>query len=385
MINKTTNLIVPTVWNRNWKPEKSISNGIDMKSITVDQNSIIQFDSALNDLLDETKIELASRADNPIKTSRPSTATVRPISSRLEKEKSTGTPTPTPRRNSPFHFFTNSPGKIDSSSSSVDTGDGGFFTDVIPQKVSKSPVPSPTIVRTPSNERKQVLTNRSARSSAEQHRPGLPSLISLRKTSIESLSRAPPKRSLTLEEAHHHIDDQSRPGSSLSSASLPVSITSSKPDIITQPSIERHPNVTHQPSPLQQTTKKKFRVEFSKNSSPPAVPAMVIEGKKVTSARNLARIHDDYLQQSINSTRNKISSGVQRSQALVKTSSTSSMTSITRDDNILRDESLTVPADLPTNKSAHRRSSNIDREPIKSRRMEFSFGTGVQWQQTSSG
>ena len=372
------------MWNRNWKPEQSISNGIDMKSVTIDQNSIIQFDSALNDLLDETKIELASRADNPIETSRPPTATVRPISARSEKEKSPGTPTPVPSRNSPFHFFTNSPRKMDSSSSSVDTGHGGFFTDVIPQKVSKSPVPSPTIVRTPSNEKKHILTNRSVRSSAEQQRPTIPNLISLRKTSIESLSRAPPKRSITLEEAHHQIDDQSRPGSSLSSASLPVSITSSKPDIITQPSIERHPKVIPQPSPLQQTTKKKFRVEFSKNSSPPTVPAMVIEGKKVTSARNSARIHDDYLQHSTNSTRNKISSDVQKSQGLVKTSSTSSMTSITRDDNILRDESLTIPTDVPTNKSAHRRSSNIDREPIKSRKMEFSIGDGVKWQQASS-
>jgi hypothetical protein len=218
----------------------------------------------------------------------------------------------------------------------------------------------------------------SIRSSTEQ-RPIIPNLISLRKTSIESLSRAPPKRSITLEATHNQIDDQSRPGSSLSSSSLPVSVISSKPDFITRPSIERHPKVIPQTT----TTTKKFRVEFSKKSSPPIVPPMVIEGKKVTSARNSARDSDDHLQQSVHSTRNKISSGIQKSQNIFKTSSTSSMTSITRDENILRDESMTI-TDLPVNKSINRRSTNIDRGPTKSRKIEFSVRDGVKWQHTSS-
>jgi len=349
------------MWNRNWKPEQSISDGIDMKSIKIDQHSVSQFDLALNDLLDETKIELASRSDNPTEIIRPPTAEI----PRLETNKSINSPTPTPRRNSPF-TFTNSSRKVDSSTS-VDTGDGGFFTDVIPRKIIKSPVPSP-------------MTERpvSIRSSTEQ-RPVIPNLISLRKTSIESLSRAPPKRSITLEATHNQIDDQSRPGSSLSSSSLPVSVISSKPDFITRPSIERHPKVIPQTT----TTTKKFRVEFSKKSSPPIVPPMVIEGKKVTSARNSARDSDDHLQQSVHSTRNKISSGVQKSQNIFKTSSTSSMTSITRDENILRDESMTI-TDLPVNKSINRRSTNIDRGPTKSRKIEFSVRDGVKWQHTSS-
>jgi hypothetical protein len=110
---------------------------------------------------------------------------------------------------------------------------------------------------------------------------------------------------------------------------------------------------------------------------------MVIEGKKVTSARNSARNSDEYLQQSMNSTRNKISSGVQKSQNILKISSTSSMTSITRDENILKDESMTI-TDLPHNRSINRRSINTDREPTKSRKIEFSVRDGTKWQNASS-
>lgn len=243
--------------------------------------------------------------------------------------------------------------------------------------------------QSPSSARKPTLTNRSVRSSVEQ-RPVIPNLMSLRKTSIESLTRAPPKRSITLDEAHSQIDDQSRPGSSLSSASLPVSITSSKPDFITRPSIQRHPKVQPQPQPATTTTKK-FRVEYSKKSATaaapvpaqPAVIPMVIEGKKVKSAKTSARDHDDSLQQSMNSTRLKVSSGVQKSQSLLKTSSTSSMTSITRDDNALKDESMTI-MDVPLNKSMNRRSTNIEREPTKARKMEFTIRDGTKWNQASS-
>ncbi|CAF1389306.1 unnamed protein product [Rotaria magnacalcarata] len=376
---------LPSLWNRNWKPEQSVSDGADMKLVKIDQHAVDQFDLALNDLLDEDKIELANHSDSTNETKRPSTATKPPISARSEKAKSTNTPrstptlTPTPRRSSPFNF-NDSPRKIDSSSS-MDTGDGGFFTDIAPRNAPKSPKPPPMIQQSSTDEWKQVLKNRSARSSAEQ-RPMVPNLASLRKTSIENLIRAPPKRSITLDEAHQQIDEQSRPGSSLSSASLPVSITSSKPDYITRPSIERHPKLA--PPPTTTTTTKKFRVEYPKKPSATLVaPPMVIEGKKVTSARNSARDSDEYLQQSMNSTRNKIPSGVQKSQHLLKTSSTSSMTTITRDDNILKDESMTI-TDLPLNKSMNRRSTNIDREPSKSRRMEFSVRDGPKWHQASS-
>jgi hypothetical protein len=336
-----------------------------MKSIKIDQNSVAQFDLALNDLLDETKIENASRTDTPIQSTRPPTAEI----PRLERDKPISSPTSTPRRNSPF-TFTNSSRKVESSSS-IDTGDGGFFTDVISRKVVTSPAPPAIIERS-------TPRNRSIRSSIEQ-RPVVPNLISLRKASIESLSRAPPKRSINIEETHNQIDDPSRPSSSLSSASLPVSIISSKPDFITRTSIERQPKILPQTT----TTTKKFRVEFSKKPSPPTIPLMVIEGKKVTSAKSSARDSDERLQQSIHSTRSKISSGVQKSQNILKISSTSSMTSITRDENILKDESMTI-TDLPVNKSINRRSTNIDREPTKSRKMEFSVRDGVKWQNGSS-
>ncbi|CAF4767108.1 unnamed protein product, partial [Rotaria magnacalcarata] len=79
--------------------------------------------------------------------------------------------TPTPRRSSPFNF-NDSPRKIDSSSS-MDTGDGGFFTDIAPRNAPKSPKPPPMIQQSSTDEWKQVLKNRSARSSAEQ-RPMVP-------------------------------------------------------------------------------------------------------------------------------------------------------------------------------------------------------------------
>lgn len=362
-------LIVPTIWNRNWKPEQSVADGVDPKIVQIDQHSIAQFDSALEDLLDEDKIESSSRLDNPVEISRAPTAEIH----RIEREKPIQSPTPTSRRNSPFNFNTTSR-KVESSSS-IDTGDGGFFTDVVRKKLSSPPPPPPPPII------EAAPSSRSIRLSMEQ-RSAIPNLVSLRKASIENFARPPPKRSINLDEAHTQIDDQSRPGSSLSSSSLPVSIISSKPDFITRPSIERHPKVF--PQPTVTNTTKKFRVEFSKRSSPPPVPSMVIEGKKVTSARNSARESgDDRVQQSIHSTRNKISSGIQKSHSTLKASTTSTMTSITRDENILKDESLTI-TDATVPKSSYRRSTNIEREPTKSRKMEFTMKDGTRWQAASS-
>ena len=263
------------MWNRNWKPEQSVSDGVDPKMIQIDQPSIIQFDSVLDDLLDENKIELASRAELNLPT---------PIVSPMKSvRKESPTPTIIPGRRSLF-TFADSPRKTESSSS-ADTGDGGFFTDMNPRKHSERASP----------------------------RPIIPNLMTLRKNSIESFTPAPPKRSTTIEETRLQMDEHSRPGSSLSSASLPVSIISSQPDLITQPSISRHPKAVLAP--------KKFRVEYSKKSSP---PNMVIEGKKVTSDEHHPRT--------------KISSGVlpkssYQSQHLMKTSSTSSITTVTRDES----------------------------------------------------
>ena len=361
-------LIVPTVWNRNWKPEQSVSDGLDPNTVQIDQHTIARFDAALRDLIDADKIESANRSDKPIEISRPPTAEIH----RIEREKPIQSPTPTPRRNSPFNF-NNTSRKVESSSS-VDTGDGGFFTDIV-RKRPPTP-PTPPILEP------VVPSSRSIRLSMEQ-RSAIPNLVSLRKASIENFARPPPKRSMNLDEAHTQIDDHSRPGSSLSSSSLPVSIISSKPDFITRPSIERHPKIFPQPTVTANTTKK-FRVEFSKRSSPPPVPSMVIEGKKVTSARNSARESgDDRLQQSIHSTRNKISSGIQKSHSTLKASTTSTMTSITRDENILRDESLTIN-DATASKSSYRRSTNVEREPTKSRKMEFTIKDGTKWQAAAS-
>jgi hypothetical protein len=274
------------MWNRNWKPDQSVSDGVDPTKIQIDQTSITKFDSVLEDLLDENKIEMASRSENP------PTPIVSPIKS-VRKE----SPVLAGRRS--LFTFADSPRKSESSSS-VDTGEGGFFTDMPSRTAGPVPLKAMPII---------------------------------------------------------DIDDQSRPGSSLSSASLPVSIISSQPDLITHPSISRHPKANVAP--------KKFRVEYSKKTSAP--PPMVIEGKKVKSARD-----------SDENPRTKISSGLaprssyQSQQNLMKTSSTSSITTVTRDENVFKDESLTI--------------SSSARQPkkIKSRKIEFSVRDGTKWQQGST-
>ena len=292
---------VPAIWNRNWKPEQSVFNDSDKKPIQIDHQAVTQFDSVLDDLLDESKIGWGTRSDSAMTTVQ----------------------LPPSGRQSPFNF-TDPPRKVDSSSS-LDLGDGGFFTDVPPRK----PRASPTI----------------------------PTLMSLRKSSMENFSPSPPKRSTTLEETRQQLDEQSRPGSSLSSTSLPVSVMSSQPELITRMFTERHPKVA--PAPLTTTSTKKFRVEFTKKSAAPTIAPMVVEGKKVTSARNSARDTDPHLQQSMTSSRSKMPADVQKSANtthLLKTSSTSSVTTIT----------------------------HLSQDPSKARKMEFSVRDGVKWQAAST-
>ena len=344
------------MWNRNWKPEQSVSNGIDLKSVRIDEQALTQFDAALEDLLDETKIEMANGIEPT-----PS-VTPRNLSARNEKE--------IVGRRSLFTFHESA--RRSESSTSADFGDGGFFTDVRPPKALE---PSIMTQPTASKEWKPMLSQRSTTEKRSVRSP----LVSMRLNSIENFSPTPPKLSTNLEEIRlAPSEDQSRPPSSLSSASLPVSITSSQPDNITRPSIERHPKLT--PS-----STKKFRVEFQKKSPVPAVPApvpaptMVIEGKKVTSARQSARDREEST--SIHSSRGKFSAGLNKSAShsngnLMKTSSTSSMTSITRDENLLRDESLTM-TDASAQKNPLRRST-------KSRKIEFTVKDGPKWQKASN-
>lgn len=315
------------MWNRNWKPEQSMSNELDLKTIEIDQNSIKQFDKALEDLLDEGKIE----------NEEPISVVPRPTQNE-----------PTGRRS--LFTFHDSPRRADSSESG-ETGELGFFTD---GNLTKNPKPTISV------EGRKSVEQRSIRSP----------LRSLRLNSNGNFSPTPPKRSTNIEELRltPNNEDYSRPPSSMSSASLPVSIISSQPDQITRPSIERNPKFPSKNS-------KKFRVEFQKKTTPPPPPPMLIEGKKVTSARE----REDPL----NSSRPKFSASINKSisnsanhQNLVKTSSTSSMTSITRDENILRDESLTI-----NDASNHRNSL---RRSTKSRRVEFPSKDGTKSHKNSA-
>ena len=352
------------MWNRNWKPDQSVADGVDLKAIRIDQQSLVQFDAALDDLLDETKIELASRAEKPPSTVDPTPAISPVRSARKDTEKPIDSATPTPAGRRSLFTFADSP-------SSIDTGEGGFFTDVNPKKTRPALIERPT-----STEWKPLVSNRSA-----EQRPTIPTLISLRKTSMENFSPAPPKRSITLEETRQQFEDHSRPGSSLSSGSLPVSIISSQPDNITRPSIERRPKGPPAPLVTTNPTPKKFRVEFSKKPSSPTVPDMVVEGKKVTSARLSARESHDHAHPSPI----KVSPGAPRvSQNLMKTSSTTSMTSVTRDENFLRDESLTINDGPGSKKNSARRSTHLEREASKARKIEFTVKDGVKWHQGST-
>jgi hypothetical protein len=350
------------MWNRNWKPEQCLSDNLDMSNIHIDQQALVQFDSCLDDLLDESKIELAHRSEH-VQAIVPPSSNVEPTltmtsveNSRKPTEKATDMSASA--RRSLFTF--------NGSPSSMDTADGGFFTDMNPRRTTRSP----------------AIVERSIRSSAEQ-RSTTSTLMSLRKTSIENFSPTPPKRSIVVEEIRHQLDEHSRPGSSLSSGSLPVSIISSQPDNITRPLIVRQTKVV--PTASSNVTTRKFRVEYPKKTVEP----MLIEGKKVTSARQSARDNDEYVQQSIQSSRNKLSSGIVRSSNqnhtnTLKVSGNSSLTTVTHDDNALKDESMTMN-DTVQQTSLVRRSNPVEqREPVKARRIEFSVKDGLNWQKHST-
>jgi hypothetical protein len=166
-----------------------------------------------------------------------------PISARTVIDKSSthvscvNSTTTTPRRDSPFSFsyLLNKNHRL-TSSSSRDTGEGGFFTDVLPRQSIPPPIPPPPPILecSTSNEWKHAPENQSRCPSAEQHRI-TPNLVPLRKSSIGDLLQALSKHSVVAEETHHRLNSPVD-NDSLSSSSLPISITSSKEDFI-------HPNV----------------------------------------------------------------------------------------------------------------------------------------------
>ena len=289
------------------------------------------------------------------------------------------------RRNSPFSF-TNPLIKTSriNSSSSRDTGDGGFFTDVTPRRIIPSPIPPPPPPPPPilecstSNEWKHAPENQSI----EEHQT-----VPLRKSSVGSLPRVPSKHSIPLEETGHPSKSQldnnnSRPASSLSSASLPISMTSSK--TVSSVTTSRK-NSSSSTSTIQNSSSSTSKIShpvittttvsspatsISKNSaSPISAPkkAPSPQPKTITPLCN----NDEHLQGSINSLKDKSLPNVDDS--LKPTSTTC----------LIRDKNITVN-DLPAKKRTHRRRKKVaDDDPSKFRKLGFSMGDGLKWQEAS--
>ncbi len=370
-----------------------------------------------------------------------------------------------PHRHSPFSF-TNSlykTSRIDSASSR-DTGDGGFFTDILPRRTIPSPIPLPPLPLPPpilecstSNEWKHTLEDQPIEQDQVISNP-----ISLRKSSSKSLSRVSSKDSITHKEIRHRsksqIDNNSRPDSSLSSASLPVSMTSSKPGFNnsedqspatlsrktsssnikkfasspsalknsssstmkktssstskttstarsekasssatetsptattektsssttkTSPTVttEKTSSSTTKTSPTATTEKTSSSESIVKptikSSSPqpePIVP-IITEDKKET----LPSDPDECLQESMNSLKDKSSSNVDASESVYDLLQSNLTTFLTREGNITEN-------DLPSKKRIRRQTTNSD-ELSKYRKLEFSVGDGLKWQEAST-
>ncbi|CAF0804655.1 unnamed protein product [Didymodactylos carnosus] len=392
--------------------------------------------------------------------------------------------TPTPR-NFPFDFNITkthhaSPRSRNSKTPTItreDSEDNGFFTDLPRQNIVKEVKLTPEKSSTsnenssvlPSTEWKQTLTNRSGNNNTEYV---IPNLLLKKSTDYTQPKTTPrlsqTKRSITLDETNKKtttIDDYtfSRPTSSLSSASLPVSIISSKPELITKPSIEANPHrravvhrtvtnpTTNDNHTTVTTTAKKFRIDFNQQNSkeilsvpssnskkisttnanthiPQSVnPQMVVEGKKVSSSSEKpvlsARISNidggDFVSSSTNSLNaNKLKSSItsstrsikhsgsdsvrdsnanvneqqlKRLHPIVNGSVSSTLTSITRDENNIRDsvairDSLLV---LDKDNAAAAKNSISDSnfvttsQSLRPRKLEFTLGDGARWKESS--
>jgi len=361
------------------------------KPIKIDQNTIAQVD-----LFDESKIESAYRLNYPLENIPRITSAKDQTSTHAFCINSTTT---TPRRNSPFSF-SNSLYKLSriNSSSSRDTADGGFFTDVLPRQAIPSPIPPPPLPPpilecSTSNEWKHALEDQSTEPDQK-----ILNLVSLRNVSIRSLSRPSSKHSITREQIHHRSRSQidnnnnSRPGSSLSSASLPISITSSKADFnnskmhssaassrksssSSTSTLKNSSSLTPKsPNSAAKTTKTSpSSISTKKNSSsqPQPIIPIITEIQKEISSCDSNQSH----QVSMNSLRDKSLSNVdasENSNDLIKP--------------ILKREENITENDLPAKKRTRHRvrhHTTASNDSSTLRKLEFSVGDGLKWQEAS--
>jgi hypothetical protein len=314
--------------------------------------------------------------------------------------------------NSPFSFSfaLNKTSRLNSASSR-DTGDGGFFTEVLPRQIVPSPIPPPPILEcSTSNEWKHTLEDQTTEQLQTR-----PDVIPLRKSSVGHISRPSSKHSVTLEQIHQPAKSQtvnkSRPSSSLSSSSLPVSVTSSKPDFvdskIQSSATSSRENSSSSTSTIKNSSSTTSTTEDSsssastlknsststskdssssatstpknvppiKNSSPEPEPtaSITIEEKKVTPPPD----DNQCLHQSMNSLKEKSSSDVDTSQNPNNSSKSSPTTTLIRDENM-------IVNDKPVKKRTHRRrQTTTSNESSKFRKLGFSIGDGLKWQEVS--
>ena len=395
--------------------------------MVIDRNALVQFDSALDELFDETKIELAYQLDS---------AKDQPSGRVFDNNSNTVTP----RRHSPFSF-SNSLYKMSriNSASSRDTGEGGFFTDVStrhPIPVTPPPVLQPAILEcSTSNEWKNTSETQPAESNP----------IPLPKLSIPSLVRSASKHSIKQEEINPKpkspVENDSRPGSSLSSSSLPISVTSSKPGFgnakaqsSSTTSSRKSSSSTIGNSSASSSTAKNTTSTTAKDTSSSSTTLKDISSSSTTTAKDTSSSSssssemktssaptttsnetttsatstttttnnsftktpkptleptvtknekdiasssapDEYHQESTNSLNDKKSYQAQMSEETNESSEAAPTNFLTRGANI-------TEKDLPIKKKVRRPIPTND-EPSQHRKLEFSIGDGLKWQEAS--
>ncbi|CAM2713917.1 unnamed protein product [Rotaria socialis] len=207
----------------NFSNQNRIPDDKTSLSTIVDHYPVAHFDSSLNDLSYESKIESSnhfnqlSKPDSPIRTEKDPTPTTDRLPINTSKN--------TQRRNSPFSF-TNRTSDLHggNSSSSIGTNDDCFFTDMLPrQKNSSHRILSPS---KSNHEQADISENQTTINS-----PSIPT-----KSPIRSAVRRDSKHSIKIEQSPCQSKSAtSRPASSSSSSSstsLPISVMSSKSDFI---------------------------------------------------------------------------------------------------------------------------------------------------------
>ncbi|CAF3894803.1 unnamed protein product [Rotaria sp. Silwood2] len=349
-------------------PEQHILNNKDVQSTVLNETSTSLSDLALDNLFNESKIKLASSLnyqssiDSPIKPEKDQFSTHVFCTNSL---------TTTSRRSSPFSF-THSINKISriNSSSSIDTNDDGFFTNVLPQQTISS---TRILQCSKSNEWTYVSENQST-----EYDQTILNSVSLRKSSVESLVRTSSKHSIKIDETHYQstteLDNNSRPESSLSSASLPVSITSSKTDFINRKiqSLAISLRKNSSASPLKSSSSS-LRTTETSSSQLETRTSNIVESSKVTSPYN----NNKSLQESINSLNDKSLSNVYTQE------SSNDLLKLNLITNLTEDENITVN-DLPIKEKTTHRQTRTNDELSKFRKLEFSMGDGLKWHDAST-